>query len=108
MSDDCVQWSDHGAGLDAVVGPEQQERFVTPYRARHGNLFGPRLLDEPPAVTIHRQPVVDPVRGRAALLRTAETSADGGVPVGGVDLLTVRSGRIARAWPLTGTRPFRY
>ena len=21
MTDDCVQWSDHGVGLDSVVGP---------------------------------------------------------------------------------------
>ncbi|MEV6583627.1 hypothetical protein AB0M92_36410 [Streptomyces sp. NPDC051582] len=225
MSDDCVQWSDHGAGLDAVVGPEQQERFVTSYRARHVNVFSPRVLADagdrfaylwdvrkadgqvltgidvnilkgdrirenwtfvaerrcersdpgpeaagrtdvatiealchqwvrlrngrldlaadvvtddfylfsgsgpgddahgpseladligrqaetkgPPAITIHRQPVVDPARGYAAFLWTAETRADG-ASVGGVDLLTVRSNRFARAWSLTGTRPFRY
>lgn len=225
MSDDCVQWSDHGAGLDTVVGPHEQEQFVTGYRARHVNVFSPRVLvdagdrfaylwdvrkadgqvltgidvniltddrirenwtfvaerrceqsdpepdaahrtdpatiedlchhwvrlrngraelatdvvtddfdlfsgagpagdahgpseladlierqaktNDPPAITIHRQPVVDPARRYVAFLWTAETRADG-TSVGGVDLLTVRSGRFARAWSLTGTRPFRY
>ncbi|WP_329274618.1 hypothetical protein [Streptomyces sp. NBC_00691] len=234
MSDDCVQWSDHGASLDTVVGPEEQERFVTAYRARHVNIFSPRVLadagdrfaylwdvrkadgqvltgidvnvledgrirenwtfvaerrcerpdpepggagavggaggvrgahpaaierlcqrwvqlrngraelatdlvtgdfhlfsgtgpegdahgpaeladlierqaktDGPTARTIHREPVVDLVRGYAAILWTAEGRGDG-ASVGGVDLLTVRSDRVTRAWSLTGTRPFRY
>ncbi|MFF2515773.1 hypothetical protein [Streptomyces sp. NPDC058086] len=225
MSDDCVQWSAQGAGLDTVVGPDEQERFVVGYRARHVNLFSPRVFvdagdrfaylwdvrkadgqvltgidvnilqddrirenwtfvaerrceqpdpgpeaadrtdpatiedlchrwmqlrngraelamevvtgdfalfsgagkvgdahgpseladlierqaetDDPPAFTIHRQPVVDPARGHVAFLWTAETRADGAF-VGGVDLLTVRAGRFARAWSLTGARSFRY
>jgi hypothetical protein len=44
MSDDCVQWSGNTGGLDAVVGPDEQERFVTGYRARHVNVFSPRVL----------------------------------------------------------------
>ncbi|MFC9337343.1 hypothetical protein ACFT0G_29000 [Streptomyces sp. NPDC057020] len=44
MSDDCVQWSDRVADLDSVVGPDDQERFVTAYRARHVNIFSPRVL----------------------------------------------------------------
>ncbi|WP_328940365.1 nuclear transport factor 2 family protein [Streptomyces sp. NBC_00250] len=225
MSDDCVQWSNHVDSLDSVVGPDEQERFVAGYRARHVNIFSPRVLvdagdrfaylwdvrkadgqvltgidvnilkddrirenwtfvaerlceqsdpepqaagrsdaatiedlchrwvqlrngraelatdvvtgdftlfsgagpggdahgpseladlierqaetDDPPTITFHRQPVVDPTRGYVALLWTAETRADG-ASVGGVDLLTVRSDRCARAWSLTGTRPFRY
>ncbi|MER5928436.1 hypothetical protein [Streptomyces mirabilis] len=62
---------------------------------------------DPPAFTIHRQPVVAPARGHGAFLWTAETKADGAL-VGGVDLLTVRAGRFARAWSLTGARSFRY
>jgi len=225
MPDDCVQWSDHGDGLDTVVGPEEQERFVAGYRARHLNVFSPRALvdagdrfaylwdvrkpdgqvltgidvnflkdgyirenwtfvaerhcerpdpgpeaagrtdpatmedlchrwvrlrsgcaesatdvvtsdftmfsgtdsagdvhgaseladligrpagtDDLAAFTIHRQPVVDPAQGRVALLWTAVIGAQGG-SVGGVDLLTVRDGRFAHAWSLTGTRSFRY
>jgi hypothetical protein len=63
--------------------------------------------DDPTLFTMHRQPVVAPVHGRVLFLWTAETRADG-APVGGVDLLTVRDGRFARAWSLTGARPFRY
>ncbi|MEV7374533.1 hypothetical protein AB0O51_27090 [Streptomyces sp. NPDC090301] len=225
MSDDCVQWSDHVADLDAVVGPNDQERFVTAYRARHVNIFSPRVLvdagdrfaylwdvrkadgqtltgidinilkedriqenwtfvarrrceqadpelheadrteptaiqdlchqwmqlrngraepaadlvtgdfclfsgTEPsddthgptelaglikrqadtnatPTITLHRHPVIDTTRGNVALLWTARTRIHG-TSVGGVDLLTIRSGRITRAWSLTGTRPFRY
>jgi hypothetical protein len=226
MSDDCVQWSDRGAGLDAVVGPEEQERFVAGYRERHVNVFSPRVLvdagdrfaylwdvkkadgqvltgidvnilkddrirenwtfvadrhceqpdpgpeaagraldpgrieelcrcwlrlrngradlatdivtgdftlfsgaapvtdvhgpselaaliarqaraDDRPAFTIHRQPVIDPTRGHVAFLWKAESRPDG-ASVGGVDLLTVRADRVARAWSLTGARPFRY
>jgi hypothetical protein len=44
MSDDCVQWSDRGAGLETVIGPEEQERFVAGYRAQHVNVFSPRLF----------------------------------------------------------------
>ncbi|MFB7407376.1 hypothetical protein ACFCZ2_09390 [Streptomyces sp. NPDC056202] len=225
MSDDCVQWSDRVADLDSVVGPDDQERFVTAYRARHVNIFSPRVLvdagnrfaylwdvekadgrtltgidvnivkddriqenwtfvaqrryeqedpephttdrtdlatlqnlcrdwvqlrngraelaaglatddfrlfsgttpaddahgptelaalierqaatNDPPAVALHRQPVIDTIRGHLALLWTARTRTHGS-SVGGVDLLTTRSGRITHAWSLTGTRPFRY
>jgi hypothetical protein len=225
MTDDCVQWSDHSAGLDAVVGPHRQETFVAGYRARHVNIFSPRILvdaddrfaylwdvrkpdgqvltgidvnilkgdniqenwtfvaerrceqpdprpeptgqadsatiedlsqrwarlrngraelaaeiatgdfalfdgvnsagdvhgpaelaelierqahtDRLPVFTIHRRPVVDSVRGSVALLWTADSRVDGG-RVGGVDLMTVRNGKLARAWSLTGTRAFRY
>lgn len=44
MTDDCVQWSGQTAGLDAVVGPKQQEEFVVAYRAQHINVFSPRVL----------------------------------------------------------------
>ncbi|TWP51764.1 hypothetical protein FKR81_12935 [Lentzea tibetensis] len=39
MTGSCVQWSNRVESLDAVVGPDQQERFVTDYRARHVNVF---------------------------------------------------------------------
>ncbi|MFF1560910.1 nuclear transport factor 2 family protein [Streptomyces sp. NPDC058279] len=225
MSDDCAQWSNRSADLDTVIGPEEQERFVAGYRARHVNVFSPRVFvdagdrfaylwdvrkadgqvltgidvnilkedrirenwtfvaerrceqpdpgseaagrtdpaaiddlcrrwvqlrngraepvtevvtddfhlfwgagpdgdahgpaelahlierqaesNSPAAFTVHRQPVVDLERGHIAFLWTAETGADG-ASVGGVDLLTVRSGRFVRGWSLTGTRPFRY
>jgi hypothetical protein len=220
MTDGCVQWSNRGEGLDTVVGPDDQERFVTDYRARHVNLFTPRVFvdagdqfaylwdvrtpdgqvrtgldvnvlhddrvhenwtfvgtrrcDQPdpepaaaaltdaaaierlvrrwvhlrngqtelakelvtsdfvlfcgesaagdangPAelaalvdkqaatMAIHRPPVIDVARGSVAFLWTAEATEDG-VAVGGVELLTAREGRIARAWSLTGIRAFRY
>ncbi|WNV88024.1 hypothetical protein [Umezawaea sp. Da 62-37] len=191
MTGTCAQWSGNTPGLDSVVGPHEQERFVTAYREEHVTVFTPRVLvdggdrfaylwdvrtpdgrvrtgvdvnvlegervqenwtfvgeqrddqDDPepeaadPAVlaelgrrwterrdgvvaddftlfdgtgatgdagepvgTLHRSIVVDPERGRVALLRTAGT--------GGVDLLAVRGGRVVRAWSLTGIRPFRY
>ncbi|PRY39042.1 nuclear transport factor 2 family protein [Umezawaea tangerina] len=187
MTDECVQWSGNTTGLDAVVGPREQEEFVTAYRAEHVNVFTPRVLvdggdrfaylwdvrtadgrvltgvdvnvvrdgrvhenwtfvgerhdgqaDPEPeaadravledlalgwtgdgpvadrfrgtaaddldlAVTAHREVVVDPDRGRVALLRTTGEDA-----VSGVDLFAVREGRVARAWSLTGVRPFRY
>jgi hypothetical protein len=232
MSDGCVQWSAQREGLDSVVGPTEQEKFVTDYRARHVNVFSPRVLadagdrfaylwdvrtpegqvmtgldvnvlrgdrvhenwtfvgqrhcdwpDPAPEPTgtpgtpempvsadraamddlvrrwvrlregeaalsegvvssdfalfcgesqdgdvsgpaelaalierqaatgttfaTHREPVVDLTRGHVALLRTTKAAADD-VTVGGVDLLTVRDGEFARAWSLTGLRPFRY
>ncbi|QMU79839.1 hypothetical protein GXW83_33210 [Streptacidiphilus sp. PB12-B1b] len=58
------------------------------------------------AVAVHRSPVVDPARGRVAFLWTS-TGPDGDV-VGGADLLTVRDGRLAQGWSMTGIRPFRY
>lgn len=217
MSEDCVQWSGAGEGLDTVVGPADQERFVTAYRAKHINVFSPRVLvdagdrfaylwdvrtpegrvqtgldvnilkddrvnenwtfvstrhcDLPdpasevstPTVieslcdrwvrlrngstelaadlvtsdfalfsgesaagdangpaelaapvsgqtkatfVMHRQPVVDPERGSVVFLWT-RTTPDG-VAVGGVDLLSVRDGRFARACSFAGVRPFRY
>ena len=44
MTDDCVQWAATTEGLDSVVGPSQQERFVTAYRAQHVNVFAPRTI----------------------------------------------------------------
>lgn len=44
MTQDCRQWSAVTAGLDAVVGPAQQERFVTAYRAEHVNVFVPGTI----------------------------------------------------------------
>jgi hypothetical protein len=221
MTDGCAQWSNRGEGLDTVVGPDEQERFVTDYRARHVNVFTPRVFvdagdrfaylwdvrspdgrvttgldvnilsddrihenwtfagarrcDQPdpepvvagpadpaaieelarrwvqlrngrtelaqdvatsdfalfsgespagdangpaelaalvdrlaaPVIAIHRQPVIDLARGSVAFLWTAEATANG-ASVGGVDLLTARQGRIARAWSLTGIRGFCY
>ena len=197
MTDDCVQWSGQTAGLDSVVGPAEQEKFVTAYRAQHVNVFTPRVvvdgggqlaylwdvrlpdgtvhtgadvnilrdgkvtenwtfvsgqhcdLPDPEAapsdtavierlcrqwlefwngadvpgadsfypadrwsdrgtrtVAVHREPVIDATRGRAALLRT-ETAPDG-TDSSAVDLLSIRDGRIAQAWSLIGSRAFRY
>jgi hypothetical protein len=179
MTDGCVQWSGQTAGLDTVIGPQQQEQFIARYRAQHINVFVPRVLvdggarfgylwdvtlpdgtvltgadvnilrenkidenwtfvgerhcdrrakaaqaddvrgpsalarhvenrrttEAPLVVTAHREPVIDVARGRAALLRTDRA---GSSETGGLDLLTVRDGRIAQAWSLKGSRPFRY
>ncbi len=172
MTDDCVQWWGSGPDLDSVVGPVQQESFVTAARAKTGNVFVPRLYvidgntdtyaylwdvtsrdgtvmsgvdvnvlqgnrirenwtfvgpyrDEPdPApgdtldrdtmatlatewaekqgYAVHRHLVIDGTSARTALLRTM---SDG---VGGVDLLTVRNGRVEPIWSVTAVRGFRY
>ncbi len=44
MTEDCRQWSGNTAGLDGVIGPQQQQEFVTAYRAEHVNVFTPRLI----------------------------------------------------------------
>ena len=44
MTDDCVQWAATTPGLDSVVGPRQQQQFVTAYRAQHVNVFAPRTI----------------------------------------------------------------
>ncbi|MFJ5987829.1 nuclear transport factor 2 family protein [Lentzea sp. NPDC092896] len=166
MTPDCVQWSAQTEGLDDVVGPADQVRFIEGYRAQHVNVFTARTLaddgdqfaylwdvrrpdgtvktgfdfnvlrgdkiaenwtfvgerdttpDLPPAGggdlrqvldgwldarsrTLHREPVLDLVRGTIAFLWT-------GPAVSGADLLAVRDGRVTCSWSLTGTRPFRY
>lgn len=54
-------------------------------------------------------PVIDAARGHAALLQTTTCrTPNGAVNVGGIDVLTIRDGRIAQAWSLQGIRPFRY
>jgi hypothetical protein len=54
-------------------------------------------------------PVIDAARGRAALLRTTTChTPNDSVNVGGIDVLTIRDGRIAQAWSLQEIRPFRY
>jgi hypothetical protein len=195
MSPACVQWSGQTPGLDSVVGPAEQVRFLEGYRARHVNTFRPRVLadggdhfaylwdvdkaggqkvtgfdvnilhdgriaenwtfvgewrdtapdpaytggddldkvldgwlrwragdpvdvvaagfgyfsgaagplarPEPAVLTPHREPILDPGRGTIAFLWTGPAG-------GGADLLSVRDGRVARAWSLTATRSFRY
>lgn len=44
MAQECRQWSGVTAGLDVVVGPSQQEHFVTAYRAQHVNVFAARTV----------------------------------------------------------------
>ena len=43
MTDDCVQWFANTPDLDSVVGPTQQEAFVTAFRAQQVNIFVPRV-----------------------------------------------------------------
>ena len=50
----------------------------------------------------HHEPILDPDRGRAAVLHAG---ADG---VGGLELITVRGGRLAQAWSFDAVRPFAY
>ncbi|MFD4641377.1 nuclear transport factor 2 family protein [Lentzea sp. NPDC058436] len=167
MTPGCVQWSGQTTGLDGVVGPAEQVRFVEGYRAQHVNVFTARVLadggdrfaylwdvkkpdggvvtgfdfnvlhggkvaenwtfaadwhDSEPdlpyaggddlekvlddwlsrrGLTVHREPVLDPVRGTIAFLWTGPAAS-------GAELLAVRDGEVARSWSLTGTRPFRY
>jgi hypothetical protein len=56
-------------------------------------------------VTAHREPLIDPGRGRVAVLRTDRAAAG---ESGGVDLLVIREGRVVKAWSFSGTRAFRY
>lgn len=44
MTGDCRQWAGQTPGLDTVVGPAEQEAFITKYRSRHVNIFTPRVL----------------------------------------------------------------
>lgn len=44
MSPTCVQWSGQTPGLDSVVGPAEQVRFLEGYRGKHINIFRPRVL----------------------------------------------------------------
>ncbi len=44
LADGCRQWSGSTTALDSIVGPAQQEQFVTGYRAQHINVFAPRSV----------------------------------------------------------------
>jgi hypothetical protein len=59
--------------------------------------------------TVHRRPITDPTRGRAAILWTAHSgTGDDDVEAGGIVLLNVDHGRISHAWLLPGARKFIY
>jgi hypothetical protein len=82
MTDDCRQWSGQAVGLDTVVGPDDQVRFVTGYRAQHVNVFRPRVF-------------VDAGDQMAYLWDV--TLPDGTVWTG-ADANLVRDGRVSRNW----------
>jgi len=86
MTDDCVQWFASAPDLDSVVGPAQQEVFVTEARARLGNVFVPRLY------------VIDD--GMFAYLWDV-TSADGTV-LTGIDVNVLQGGKIRENWTFPG------
>ena len=86
MTDDCVQWFASGPDLDSVVGPTQQEAFVTAARAQTGNMFVPRLY------------VVD---GNVFTYLWDVTSRDGTVMTG-VDVNMVQGKRIKDNWTFMG------
>lgn len=88
MTDECVQWSNHTDGLDSVVGPAAQERFITGYRARHVNIFSPRVLAD--------------AGDRFAYLWDVRTPE--GEVLTGLDVNIVKDGRIHENWTFVGER----
>lgn len=88
MTDDCVQWFANAPDLDSVVGPTQQEAFVTAARAQLGNIFVPRLH------------VVDGTR--FAYLWDV-TFRDGRVMTG-IDVNVLQGRRIRENWTFMGPR----
>jgi hypothetical protein len=110
----CQEWTslwngDVHAVADDVrvfIGAGDQAAELRGRAALTGHLEAERAVQSSTTRVIHRQPVLDPVRGRAAILWTSST--DGGGRSSGVDLLTVHHGRVACASSLTGTRQFRY
>ena len=82
MTDDCRQWSGQTAGLDTVVGPDDQVRFVTGYRAQHINVFRPRVL----------------VDGGDQLAYLWDVTLPDGTVWTGADANLVRDGRVSRNW----------
>ena len=82
MTDDCRQWSGLTPGLDTVVGPEDQVRFVTAYRAKHLNVFRPRVL----------------VDGGDQLAYLWDVTLPDGTVWTGADANIVGAGRVSRNW----------
>lgn len=88
MTDDCVQWFANAPDLDSVIGPAQQEAFVTAYRGRQVNVFVPRLY------------VVD---GDAFAYLWDVTFPDATVMTG-IDVNVVQGKRIRENWTFLGPR----
>lgn len=86
MTDDCVQWWGSGPDLDSVVGPVQQESFVTAAREKTGNVFVPRLY------------VID---GHTYAYLWDVTSREGTV-MSGVDVNVLQGNRIRENWTFVG------
>ena len=86
MTDDCVQWWGSGPDLDTVVGPVQQETFVTAAREKTGNVFVPRLY------------VID---GDTYAYLWDVTSREGTV-MSGIDVNVLQGNRIQENWTFVG------
>ena len=86
MTEDCVQWSADTPVLDDVVGPQQQERFITEHRARHVTVFDRRLV------------VAD---GDMFAYLWDVTFPDGTMRTG-IDVNVVRGGLIGENWTFMG------
>jgi hypothetical protein len=86
MTDDCVQWWGSGPDLDSVVGPVQQETFVTAARAKTGNVFVPRLYVIDADIYAYLWDV---------------TSREGTV-MSGVDVNVLQGNRIRENWTFVG------
>jgi hypothetical protein len=82
MTGDCVQWSGQTPGLDTVVGPAEQEEFITKYRAQHLNNFTPRVL----------------VDGGSAFAYTWDVATPGGGVKTGLDVNILSGDRIRENW----------
>ena len=93
VTDDFLAWSGASAVAQEGTGSDVLVARVVRESDRH------QTRD----VVVHREPVVDVARQRVALLWTAtEDEAE----VGGVDLLALQGGRVARSWTLRGGRAF--
>lgn len=95
---DFLAWSG-ATGEAASRGPAALRGLETSERASRST----------GTVRLHREPALDVARQRVVLLWTALEQSDAGTDeVGGVDLLQLREGKVARSWSLRGTRGFRY
>ncbi|CAN5697491.1 hypothetical protein BH11ACT8_BH11ACT8_35190 [soil metagenome] len=97
VSDDFTIWLAGAETWDTLTGPDEFAAAIDVFRA-----------DRPDLVFAgHDAPLVDGERG--ALTWTATRSVDGAQRVlGGLDVFSVRDGRIHRVWSITGARAFTF
>jgi hypothetical protein len=99
------RWIDLRNGGDAEDLVSQDVEIFTggdhPREVRGRSALTDLIAQRSGTSTLHRDPILDAARGRVAVLRAEDTST-------ALDLLTLRAGRIAQIWSLTGPRAFVY